>query len=258
MSGLNKYLSHYNPNVPIFFVYLITFEPRTTPRCNAYKCFNLSQSNTIRPSTTSPLHSPPAPASSSTTCRWPRHRICRMASLSEAPRRRRASTPHRTRWRTAKAPTLARPRTAPRSSLPDEVIYRTSSRCKRLEMSENGLWNNSRFSPSVWPGLWNNSRLFTISVTRLGGVLKLSVTNLIVKVAQIFGDFGGSFDNHSIWSKICRGSFLGNFGKKLGYLFSQHLVTLFTNAKMSIDVEQWILFLMFILWKQLLYSDCKC
>ena len=42
--------------------------------------------------------------------------------------------------------------------------------------------------------------LVTISVTRLGDFVNFMVTNFATKVAQMFGDFWDSFENHHFLS----------------------------------------------------------
>ena len=51
------------------------------------------------------------------------------------------------------------------------------------------------------------------SVTKLGDFWKFLVTNLLAKVAQIFGDLLCYFERHHLFSKNCRISFLGNYWK---------------------------------------------
>ena len=52
-------------------------------------------------------------------------------------------------------------------------------------------------------------------------------------VAQTFDNTLGYFDKHDFLSKDCRGCFWTTYGKKIGYISSQHLVTLksFVQAK---------------------------
>ena len=61
------------------------------------------------------------------------------------------------------------------------------------------------------------------------------VTHFITKVAQIVGEFWGSYENHDFLNKTGEATFLGNFWKNLGYFLFQHLVTL--NYRQNFDAE---------------------
>ena len=51
------------------------------------------------------------------------------------------------------------------------------------------------------------------SVTRLGDFLNFLATNLITKVAQIVGDFLGSFEKHCFLSQTGLATFWATIGK---------------------------------------------
>ena len=58
------------------------------------------------------------------------------------------------------------------------------------------------------------------SVTRLGDFWKFLATNILTKVAQIFGNFLGCCEKHYFVSKNCCGSFLGRVWKNWATFYS--------------------------------------
>ena len=95
-----------------------------------------------------------------------------------------------------------------------------------------------------WVWMWRV--LLPTSVTRLGHILEVLATNILSKVAQIFGDFWGYLEALLLSSKLCCGNVLGKilinwplfipaFGHTATYL---HLGTLKLNQYLVQMVTQ--------------------